>query len=216
MKFGLLGSSGKMGKAIIAVAVKMGIDLIYHSRSVSNIIKDEVFESSDVIIDFSSHEALEENLSLANKYVKPILIGTTGHNEAVLMNMPTNIPVLYAPNTCAEWAILKRAIKNIIHNEANFLMTIDDIHASTKKDSPSGTAKDLIKSTNAQEVRSIRKVNLASWHKVSLFDTDQIIHIEHQVLNREVYASGAIKLAMKLTNLVPGWYLVEDILDINL
>ena len=216
-KIGLLGSMGKMGNAIIKVEKQFDIDLLKFSTNPNpdhEIMqsKDALYEASEIIIDFSSSVLAHEHIMLAEKYKKPILIGTTGHeNMEIFKNK--NIPIAYCPNTCLEWLLMKELIKDLSKLNPDYVTAIDDIHSYSKVDAPSGTAKDLMYELGREcQTRSVRMPNLASWHRVSLFGKSQVLHFEHQVLDRSIYAIGAIKLALQLVTCTTGLYTATDLL----
>ena len=214
IKFGLIGSSGKMGKEIINSAIRENISLIPYFRSEPKFkLKFEpeysiesIFEKSDVIINFS-HEIY---YSLSTKYLKPMLLGSTGHEK---LDLPVNPPFafMYAPNVLIEWGILKAAAEKIA-TFGNFTISIDDIHHPAKKDAPSGTAKELAFAKEAN-IRSIRRPMISSWHQISFFDENQVIKFEHQVFHRSAYADSSIKIAKWLLDRKPGKYDMQDFIS---
>jgi 4-hydroxy-tetrahydrodipicolinate reductase len=158
-----------------------------------------VFEKSDVIINFSN----EIYYSLSTKYLKPMLLGSTGHQGLDLLTNPP-FAFMYAPNVLIEWSILKAAAEKIA-SLGNFTISIDDIHHPAKKDAPSGTAKDLAFAKEA-DIRSVRRPMISSWHQISFFDENQVIKLEHQVFHRSAYADSSLKIAKWLLNKEPGKY----------
>jgi 4-hydroxy-tetrahydrodipicolinate reductase len=208
-KFTIFGDKGKMNNALVEVGIRENI-LVERFKRVNYIEKVE----GQIIIDFSVPEAGFDHFQIAQKYKKAILICTTGHKNLNFLH-ETSVPVCYAPNTSLEWLIIKRTAVEIEKNSDDNTITVDDIHHASKKDAPSGTALDLISNLNKSRniIRSIRGPAVSSWHKISFYNEDQIIHLEHQVLDRRVYALGAIKLAMKLILKEPGLYTPEDLLS---
>ena len=207
MRIGLLGSTGKMGTAVLSIVD----NVVCHRRGED---KAKVFIESEVVIDFSVSEEAHSNVYMAQFHKKPLLLCTTGHENLDYMKV-TVAPIAYAPNTCIEWMLLHKAIQAIHDINSDLQVTLDDIHTKTKRDAPSGTAKDLVQNLGDVQIRSIRGPNVSSWHKISLFGEDQVIHIEHQVLNRRIYAVGAISLAILLTKKQAGFYSVQDLFEKN-
>lgn len=211
IKVGLIGSSGKIGKEIMKSAARQNILIIPFFRSaplfgpefVPEYSLESVFEKSDVIINFS-HEIY---YNLSEKYSKPMLLGSTGHKNIDDISDPP-FAFMYAPNVLVEWNILKVAAEKIA-NYGNFTISIDDIHHPAKKDAPSGTAKDLSFAKGAT-IRSIRQPEVASWHLMSFFSREQVVRIEHQVLNRAPYADSSLKIAHWLQKQAPGRYQMSD------
>src|SRR5690349_21487168 len=93
-KIGLIGA-GRLGKAIEA---------LYPVLQVTRIMPRDCLDC-DVLIDVSSHEALQENLSAK----KPIVIGTTGHLDFTpIAEAAKKLPIFYSPNFSLGAAILQK------------------------------------------------------------------------------------------------------------
>lgn len=219
MRIGLIGVNGKMNRAMIAAGLEKNYEIFAYSMTsdvkvegvhiVKN--KEDLYPAVDVIIDFSIAEATVDNFVLAQEHRKPILICSTGHDGLGGFDN-TEIPVLVAPNTSIEWFLTKKYLLSIAEINPELEMCIDDIHSSKKRDAPSGTAKSIIEMVEKEvQLRVIRGPNLASWHRISFFGEGQVINIDHQVLDRSVYAHGALKLARIMLTKSPGLYTVDDL-----
>ena len=224
IKIGLIGASGKMGREVLAAASRIGFEVLPYFRSEPDFEVpfkieyqiENVFVNSCVIINFSP----EIYYSLAEKRLKPMLLCSTGHpglihqrpeeGQRVDWRQTHPFAFMYAPNVSVEWCVLKDALEKL-SSYGNFEICIDDIHHSFKKDAPSGTVKNL-NLKDAPKVRSIRCPDVSSWHIASLFDRDQVVRIEHQVLKRSVYAESALKVAAWLAGKAPGEYGMADFL----
>jgi 4-hydroxy-tetrahydrodipicolinate reductase len=128
---GLLGATGKMGRVVSEVADQLDIELLKYSRSSDSDIKN-LYQNSDVIIDFSVGECVEHHIALAEQAKKPLLICTTGHKDLRIFNNRT-IPIAYCPNTCIEWILIKELVHKLAKLNPNYTITIDDIHGSNRK-----------------------------------------------------------------------------------
>ena len=51
-------------------------------------------------------------------------------------------------------------------------------------------------------------------HTVHFFQGDEIIRLSHECLNRDVFAKGAIRVAEWLFNQSPGFYSLNDMLEL--
>jgi 4-hydroxy-tetrahydrodipicolinate reductase len=154
-KLGLCGLSGRMPQAIMAILKDQpgALELVGGtSRSVG--IKfscpilslDEMFERADVVIDFTTPEAIQAHLDMAVQNKKPLVLGTTGlessHMNAIEL-AARKIAILYARNMSLGanlMAALVSQASRIIGNKAQVDMDILEVHHHHKKDAPSGTA----------------------------------------------------------------------------
>ena len=177
--------------------------------------------SVDIIIDFSSPKNSMKILKLAKIKEIPILIGTTGFSEGDFKEIEiasTHIPVLFAPNTSSGIAILKNILsksKNLFSEDNQF--SISETHHMEKKDSPSGTALDLQRTIISfypeakVDVESYREGDNPGEHKVSITLDNEIIEFIHRTEDRSIFALGALKGAVWLTERSAGFYSMSDI-----
>jgi 4-hydroxy-tetrahydrodipicolinate reductase len=177
--------------------------------------------SVDIIIDFSSPKSSMKILQLAKIKEIPILIGTTGFSEDDFKEIEiasTQIPVLFAPNTSSGIAILKNILnksRNLFSEDNEF--SISETHHIEKKDSPSGTALDLQREIISVypeakvAIESYREGNNPGEHTVSINLDNEIIEFTHKAENRSIFALGALKGAVWLTDRPAGLYSMGDI-----
>ncbi len=227
----LVGASGRMGKAIQSL-LPSSTQAHCFNRLAKH--KDAFFDAvkkSDVVIDFSNPENIELAIEACLIAQTPFFCGTTGlgkqHFE-LLKTVSAKIPVLYAANTSIGVAILKKAIVLVAKslNKTNFIndtdITISETHHNLKKDSPSGTALSLGNAIT-QELQDLSEINYSSLrggnvvgeHTVHFFHKDEVIRLSHECLNRNVFASGAIKAAEWLFSKPAGLYCLEDMLELG-
>ena len=64
-------------------------------------------------------------------------------------------------------------------------------------------------------VHAIRAGNIVGEHTVIFSSGDEIIEIKHEALSRKIFADGAVKAILSLTNKPSGLYLMKDVLNIN-
>tara|TARA_B100001093_G_scaffold482412_1_gene514032 strand:- start:1136 stop:1636 length:501 start_codon:yes stop_codon:yes gene_type:complete len=162
-----------------------------------------------------------EILKTAELIKVPILIGTTGFDETYLKDIEISsnkIPVLLAPNTSSGIAIMKRLLLNSkpLFSEEN-TFRINETHHIEKKDSPSGTALDLQKeimsvfSKVRPQIKSMREGNNPGEHTVIIGMENETIEIKHKAEDRSIFALGALKGALWLSNKTSGFYSMSDI-----
>jgi len=169
MKIGISGIGGRMGNAILRIAVNRGHKLCAAFESdkshlinkntrelissplcdciISAINKDALNEV-DGVIDFSAPEATMKLIEIASALKKPVVIGTTGFsNEQVdaIKQRSKTIPLIHSPNMSLGVNLLFK-LTEIASKALNteYDVEIFEAHHRLKKDAPSGTAKKLL------------------------------------------------------------------------
>lgn len=245
-KIGLCGATGKMGQTIIQRVTKFSdceIAALFSSKDDVKQLKN-ICSTSKVVIDFSVPEILEALVNHAMEYGVPLVIGTTNLKPAhfnYIKEASRVIPILYSANMSLGanlLAILSKISAKILDD--NYDIEILDTHHRDKKDAPSGTAilfakivaearglnfdqyvtfnrsnKPRIK--NEIGVHSIRGGGVHGIHDVSFLSDTEIITLQHQALNRNHFADGAIKAALWLINnkKSPGMYSMVDVFNLD-
>lgn len=173
VKLGLIGSNGRMGKSILeeiysysqlrlsSIYLRINelphINLKREVKIFSNY--PDLFNESDVIIDFSSVTTIEEYSKEKKELFKPMVIGTTGLNnsqKSKILRISKNVPIVYSENMSITHNILLNLVKYLSSLMDNsFDVELMDIHHRYKLDSPSGTALAL-----ANAVKEGRKLRL--------------------------------------------------------
>ena len=222
-KFNLTGGLGRKGNEEKDLGDKIG-----YRFGASCYINLEKVKNVDVILDFSEPNFSLNTLNLALDRNLPLLIGTTGHSEDQVKQIEkasSLIPVLLAPNTSIGIALIKKILT--IAQDLLFIFSKQEIyekHHLLKKDSPSGTAFDLLKLlkslTNNDEdvtIESARKGDSLSEHSIilqreskSLKEVTETIKITHEANDRSVFAEGALLAAEWLINQREGLYTMSD------
>jgi 4-hydroxy-tetrahydrodipicolinate reductase len=222
-KIFLIGASGRMGKALQ--------DVITASKTlklVGGVGKgDKNFATSfptkrpacDVVVDFSSIEILEETIDWCIKNKAPLVSGVTGISTAqmtLIKKAAKTIPIVWAPNMSVGVAIVKKILSEMRIPD-NFDVHLLEYHHRQKKDAPSGTAKDLEivlkkRAKNFAGTSAIRGGGIFGVHRVDLMAESEVISIQHQALDRHVFAKGALAVAEWLKNKKPGLYSIQDFL----
>ena len=182
-------------------------------------LSDKIKEAS-VVIDFTNQEAFSKNLEMAVKEKKPFVSGTTGLNTKqiqALEKAAKTIPVLWASNMSLGVCVLNQMLEKLSSiKEYDFY--VEETHHIHKKDSPSGTAitiqKNLEKSINkkVKEMISLRGGGVFGQHRVLVLGPEETLLLQHDALNRTVFARGALTCAKWILNKKPGNYSIEDVL----
>lgn len=228
-KVALIGASGRMGQEIEEIIKnEPGLEVTQRVGnadgelpSVADLDPDLV----DVVIDFSIIDLFEGVLEWVVKNSKPLVSGTTGLNDehqSLLDQAGSEAPILWSANMSLGIAWLSEAIRLLAPLASTFDFQIEETHHRRKVDSPSGTAKHLQRiltanvDANAPAPLSIRGGGVFGVHKIHAMSEEEVITLEHQALNRTVFARGAVKAATWLLGQTAGRYQISDMLKTDL
>ena len=200
----------------------------------------EIVTKIDGIIDFSHFSLTEEILKYAIEINSPLVIATTGHTDEQKLKIEEaskKIAILKATNTSLGVNIMNQIVSYATKLLADFDIELIEKHHNRKIDAPSGTAATLLEVINESlsekknfvygregnkkrekneiGVHAIRAGNIVGENTVIFSSGDEIIEIKHEALSRKIFADGAVKAILSLTNKPSGLYLMKDILNIN-
>lgn len=147
MKIALIGY-GKMGKAIEAIALERGHEIVLKIDldNAQEFTKENI-SKADAAIEFTGpHTALENILKLL-EFGVPVVSGSTGWlnewNEVKEVCAQTNGTLLYASNFSIGVNLffeLNKKLAALMHPHKDYAVSIEEIHHTSKVDAPSGTA----------------------------------------------------------------------------
>ena len=203
---------------------------------------DKAFEKTDIIVDFTVPDCTLEILKIATRLKKNVVIGTTGFNknhENLIKKYSKKIPILKAGNMSLGVNLLMyltEIASKSLNNE--YLSKILEIHHKHKKDHPSGTAlmlgKGIADGKNKSlynligkkflnkksfpygkriNFNSIRKGEIIGEHEVKFSSGKEIITLNHEAFDRELYSDGALTASKWLMKKKPGLYSMRDLLN---
>jgi len=184
------------------------------------IISNNIFDAppADVIIDFSTASSRKDFIAFAKEKGLAYCLFSTAVSRADLKRLKTiskTNRVLISSNTSRGIQAVLRLTDVLTSELCGADIRISEAHHKLKKDRPSGTALILKKyfenSKSNIEINSIRAGNVCGTHTLSFYLDNEVLTITHEVLNRSVFASGAVKIAEKLLECSPGFY--EDFLN---
>lgn len=218
-RIGLIGATGKMGRQIADCSKKDPKTSILWELSAQSC--RENLPPVDVIIDFSSPQALQDNLTLAKKQKVPIVIGTTGLQieQKKSLELTSNlIPIFWSPNFSIGIAILVQTIETLSPLlKKIFTPSITETHHIHKKDAPSGSALAFAEATltgylEPAPIESFRINDVIGEHSISFLSETEKITLSHEALSREVFAKGALQAAQFILHKSPRLYGMKDLL----
>jgi len=242
----IVGAKGRMGEALSRVAetipglsVTAGFDMGF---SMPKFI--QCLQNTDVVLDFSVHEATVQVAPVCAQYKKAMVIGTTGHTgaeRAELLSISTQIPMVWSSNfstgvNALFW--LTRKAAEILGPDYD--LEIVEMHHRLKKDAPSGTAQTLaqilagarqqqldkvarhgregiVGERTASEIgiHSVRGGDVVGDHTVIFATTGERLELTHKASSRETFAGGALRAAQWVIGKAPGLYDMQDVLGLK-
>jgi len=154
---GIIGAAGRMGRAITIAAEAAGAGIaggIGRDGAVIGTHADlpALARAADVLIDFSTPDALPATLAAAIAADTPLVIGTTGltpEDHARIDRAAQKIAILQTANTSVGVNLLRALVEQAARKLGpEWDIEIVEMHHRHKKDSPSGTALLLGASAN--------------------------------------------------------------------
>ena len=244
----LHGCNGRMGQMLSELISKdeemkvvAGIEPSGEAKNDYPVYKsfDELKETADVIIDFSTASAIDGLLDYCEKTHTPLVLCSTGLSEAQLgrvERLAKVSAVLVSANMSLGINVLLKLLKNVTKTlyENGFDIEIVEKHHNQKLDAPSGTAlaladvmkdelDDISYNLDRSKVRKNRERNeigisavrggtIVGEHEVIFAGTDEVIEIKHTAYSRAIFAKGAMSAAKFLSGKSAGKYSMSDVI----
>ena len=210
-KLALLGY-GKMGKAIAALAPQRGFEV----RLVMDVdvnaqgqgITPENFQGMDVCIEFTTPDAVIENIRRVAALGVNLVVGTTGWHyrleEVRKIVEGAGVGMVYAANFSIGVNLfyrLARAAAEIFAPFAMYDPYLIEAHHKFKKDAPSGTALEIKRRIQSEfrtreiPVASVRAGYFPGAHELGFDSEADTIILRHTARGRQGFAEGALHAA---------------------
>lgn len=241
-RIGIIGSDGRMGRALVQAVADAGEELAGGVDKDGNVLS--LSKESDVLVDFSTPDALETNLDAATAALTPILIGTTGLTERhhwLIDEAADRVAVVQTGNTSLGVTLLAHLVREAAGRLGeDWDIEIMEAHHRRKVDAPSGTA--LLLGEAAAQARglrldedsergrdgvtgprrrgaigfaSLRGGTVAGEHSVLLLGEDERLVLSHSAESRSIFARGAVRGAQWLIGREPGRYGMDQVLGLG-
>jgi 4-hydroxy-tetrahydrodipicolinate reductase len=241
---GILGAAGRMGRAIADAAPTMGVALaggLDREGAVFGPFSGaaELAVGTDVLIDFSTSEALAGHLEAARVNGCAIVVGTTGlspEHHALIDAAAPDVAVLQAANMSLGVNLLAALVTQAAARLGpDWDIEVLEMHHRHKVDAPSGTALLLAEAaargrgvtlgtpafdrTGKREegtigFASLRGGSVAGDHQVILAAEGERLELGHRAESRAIFARGALRAALWLHGRPAGRYGMADMLDL--
>jgi 4-hydroxy-tetrahydrodipicolinate reductase len=193
----LLGSAGKVGAVLGPALEEAGHEVV-----------DGRWEGPggcDVAVDFTRPDAVLGNAARAMEARVPVVVGTTGFDTAALDRLAreAGMPCFYAPNFATGAVLMMRfaeAAASVFPRAE-----IVELHAETKLDAPSGTAKaTAARMGESVAIHSVRLPGLVAHQEVLLGGPGETLTIRHDTTSREAFVPGVLHALDAVRSLPPG------------
>lgn len=196
---------------------------------------------ADVVIDFTTANAVLQNSEIIAKKGAAYIVGTTGLTEAQIGSLKANMEglgLLISPNMSVGVNVFWLLVGEAAEKLKGYDIEVIEAHHKCKKDAPSGTAlkavniickktgkkikKDVVFGRHGDSLRkedeigvhSIRAADIVGEHTV-LFSTEgERFEIKHQAHTRESFATG-IPQAVNFIYGKKGVYDMWDVLGLS-
>lgn len=203
MLMAIIGISGRIGQKVYEHFKDkfdiIGIDIINFSSVKTFKHLYEVDSKIDILIDFSSINALEELKYAVDNGILTIS-GTTGYSDEIIQMLKDKGNGLFhwSSNFSRGIDLFTRLIQ-LIKKEYS-LFDFIEIHAATKKDAPSGTAKMLANNLGISfdKIQSLRINYAPPIHELIFSSHNEQITIRHEVTSSDAFIEGLEDLITKL------------------
>ncbi len=258
MRVGVVGCNGRVGKLVISELLSGNWDeygLELSGGSVRNIEannkdeffitdnEEELFQKSDVIIDFTLPEGTRNHALLAAQNKTKLIVGTTGltqEDEQELKKAAQETTVIYSANMSIGVNLLLALVEQAAARlDPNWDIEIFEAHHKYKVDAPSGTAIAIGKAAatgrgnnldnladynrhgqiGAREKGKIgfsvaRGGDVVGEHTAFFYGEGERLELTHKATNRSLFAKGALRAAIWSKDKEAGLYSMRDVLDL--
>jgi 4-hydroxy-tetrahydrodipicolinate reductase len=204
----------------------------------------DCIDQSDVVIDFTNHEASLRYLKIAGEKNRAIIIGSTGFTTdemKTVKDLAKNTRCVLAPNMSVGVNVMLKVLEycaGILNDDYD--VEIIEAHHHLKKDAPSGTAmkmaqviadklgrnldkdavytrRGLIGERTKKEIgiQTIRAGDIVGEHTVIFGGIGERLEFIHRAQSRDNFAKGAIRAAKWIVHQKNGLYDMQDVLGLR-
>jgi 4-hydroxy-tetrahydrodipicolinate reductase len=237
MKLSLVGAAGKMGKALTSevqqnkefeitnYVVKpnsslLGKDVgsIHFNQQSNSLFVDDPKNAFDMFVDFADAQNIGSRIQMYKKHCKPLIFCSTGlsnDEEKSIIALSEKMPLFIAPNTSVVTALMKDFAKKISKIDQSLEIHISESHNKSKKDAPSGTAKDFayMLQLSTDKIKFDRTDEDKNSHKIAFSNNFESLELRHDTANRSIYAQGALNIAKWFYQRPKNLYYMQTLIE---
>ena len=185
MKICLYGTGGKVG-SVLGPALREAGHQVRDGRA-------EGPDGCDAAVDFTRPEAVLENAAACLAAGVPVVVGTSGFDHEALDRAArgAGVPCFYAPNFAVGAVLMMRFAEEAARSFSR--AAIVELHAETKLDTPSGTAKATAARMGGDvPIHSVRLPGIVADQDVILGGTAQTLTLRHVTTDRTSFMPGVL------------------------
>ncbi len=201
----LVLGQGKTGRLVADVAAERGhgvhvLDAKENPRAAA--LTAPFVAGFDVVIDFTTPEAVLTNLRACLAVGAKVVVGTTGWyaqlNDMSGLAIRKDGALLHGTNFSIGVQVMLQAARAMAAPlaKAGYELKIEETHHVTKLDAPSGTAISLQQSVAAAgevPITSLREGDVPGLHLLEAVSAADRIVLSHEAFNRRGFAEGAVR-----------------------
>jgi len=212
IKYGIIGSSGRLGGEVKNVFSEAGHSLVF----TYDIDGETKKENPELIIDCSLPDVFPKTIDFVKQFNVPLIIATTGlssKNLEELKLLSEHIAVVQSFNFSTGIQVLLKLTELANEKLGDWDIEISETHHRFKKDKPSGTAKMIQDIFQGKEVNtsSLRLGSVAGEHTVHFGGLGEVLSIKHSATSRHTFAEGILLSAEFVLSKSKGVYSFTDV-----
>ncbi len=197
MRVALYGADGKVGSVLTPALAAAGHQVV-DARTAGP-------RGCEAGIDFTRPDAVAANVDACLGAGAPVVIGTTGIDIDAIdaVARAAGLPCFYAPNFALGAVLMMRFAEEAatVFPRAEIV----ELHAETKRDAPSGTAKATAARMGTEPViHSVRLPGLVAHQEVVFGGAGETLTIRHDTTSREAFVPGVLRALERVRDLPPG------------
>jgi 4-hydroxy-tetrahydrodipicolinate reductase len=197
VKVCLFGAGGKVGSLLAPALQRAGHEVVDGREGGPG--------GSDVAVDFTRPDAVLGNATVCLEARVPVVVGTTGFDAEALDRAAreAGVPCIYAPNFAIGAVLMMRFAEEAARSLPR--AEIVELHAETKVDAPSGTAKATAERMGGDvAIHSVRLPGLVAHQEVILGGPGETLTIRHDTTSRHAFVPGVLRAVEAVRSLPPG------------
>jgi 4-hydroxy-tetrahydrodipicolinate reductase len=210
MRILVLGQ-GKTGKLVAEVAMERGhqvrgLDILENAGAAA--LTSDFLSNYDVAIDFTTPQAVVENMRACLTAGAKIVVGTTGWYgslpEMRALAESTHAGLLYGTNYSIGVQVMLKLAQQMAASLATvgYKFSVVETHHTSKLDKPSGTAISITEMVQRGAgskidvpIESVREGDAKGTHVLeALSEADRVV-LTHEAFSRRGFAEGAVRAA---------------------
>jgi 4-hydroxy-tetrahydrodipicolinate reductase len=204
----LVMGKGKTGTLVAEMAAERGhnVRAVGSAENTDNrALTREALKGVDVVIDFSTPQAVLGNIASCVRAGENMVVGTTGWYEKIpqvrQLVEQSNTGLVFGANFSVGVNLffdIARAVAPALN--LGYAGHIVERHHSQKKDKPSGTAVAInnvieAKAGKLLRLESVREGDIVGEHEIRLESENDSIVLAHSAKTRRAFAEGAVRAA---------------------